>query len=116
MRFFLFLLIVAAVGAYFTNPTEADLRAQMGSILESYASKVEGAAPPQSSPENPAGAIIDAVKQAVLPAVTNSIGIERTDYRLFSTYKLKAAEGTDQAQMPGCLIGAYKMFIPLKSC
>jgi hypothetical protein len=104
-RFLLVVLVLGAIGLALTNPTTDDVRAQLNA-------QTTGAVP------SPAGQPV--VPQAVTSALTDKmqgeIQLERTNYYLFSLYKVSVGGGTGGKQLPGCVIGIAKQAIPYDKC
>jgi hypothetical protein len=118
MRWFLIILVVLGVAAFFTNPTEDDLRAVLGRFVAMKVDeKVDEVVPPATALPAPLGALRDKAKDAIAPAVTNSIGIRRSNFVLFSVFHLDIPNVPMEKEPPQCVIGAFKaVFIPLSSC
>lgn len=102
-RFLLLVLIAGAVGLYFTNPKEEEVRAKVDSGLLSQL----GPTGPATS--NPVGG---AVTSMLTDKVQGQVALARTDYYLASTYKVTVGG----KQLPGCLIGIAKQVLPYDKC
>ena len=130
LRFLLFVIVVGAVGLYFTNPTTAEVQAQLGNQLppQLTGAPMDPAAPAlppppdqpappaapdvQQPPEPPAVApgappAMPDVPEAKIPA--GEMQLDRKDYYLFSVYRVTVGG----QQMPGCIVGIAKQAVPM---
>ncbi len=118
-RFLLFVLVVGGIALYFTNPTTAEVQAQLGGQLPPQLTGVPAApAAPgdqpgmQQPPTPPAVAPGAPPAMPDVPAATIPQGemqLDRKDYYLFSVYK--ATVGGQQ--LPGCIVGIAKQAVPM---
>ena len=108
-RFLLVVLVLAAVGLYFTNPTTDDVRAQLNAQMALPAGTTA------ATPGMPAG-LPPAVATAVQDKVQGDIQIDRTNYYLFSLYKVSVGGASGGNPLPGCLIGIAKQAVPYDKC
>jgi hypothetical protein len=117
MRWVLIILALLGVTAFFTNPTENDLRGVLSQFVAMKVDeKLDQIAPPPGLP-GPLGELRDKAKEAITPAITSSIGIRRTSYGVFSVFHLDIPNVPMEKEPPKCVIGAFKaVFIPLSSC
>ena len=112
LRLFLFVLIAGAIALALTNPTTDDVRAQVNAQVASQTAA--GVAQPVVG-EQPG--MPQAVTAAVSDKLQSQIQIARTNYYLFSIFKVSVGgEGTGGQQLPGCLIGVAKQAIPYDKC
>lgn len=120
MRVLLFLVIVAAVALYFTNPNTDEVRA---AINDYAASKIDAGIAGGNLPNLP-----PQVGAAIGDKVNEQTFIQRQNYYLFSVYHVTMGgqdvpgatpETTTHEggqQLPGCLIGIAKQAIPYDKC
>lgn len=118
MRWFLIILVVLGVGAFFTNPTEDDLRAVLSQFVTAKVDeKMNEVVPPPEALPGPLGELRDRAKETITTNVMDSIGIRRSNYFLFSVFHLDVPNVPMEKEPPQCVIGAFKaVFIPLSSC
>ncbi len=109
-RFLLFVLVVGAVALYLTNPTTDDVRAQINAQVATQT----GAGVAVPAPDAPSG-LPPAVGAAVSDKLQGEIQIERTNYYLFSVFKVSVG-GAGGNQLPGCVIGIAKQALPYDKC
>ena len=118
MRWFLIIIMLLGVTSFFTNPNEDDLRSVLSEIVEMKVDeKLNEMAPPPPNLPGPLGDLRDRAKEALTPAITNSIGIRRDNFYLFSVFHLDVPNVPMEKEPPQCLIGALKfVFIPMAEC
>lgn len=118
MRWFLIILVGLGVVAFFTNPTEPDLRAVLAKFVNAKVDeKVDQLAPPVTALPGPLGALRERAKEAIKPMAMDSIGIQWNNYVVFSVFHLTFPDVPMEKAPPTCIIGAFKaVFIPLQSC
>lgn len=118
MRWFLIILVLLGVTAFFTNPTEEDLRGVLSKFVAMKVDeKLDEMAPPPEALPGPLGELRDKAKEALTPAITNSIGIRRSNYFVFSVFHLDVPNVPMEKEPPQCVIGAFKfVFVPMAKC
>jgi hypothetical protein len=118
MRWVLIILVLLGVVAVFTNPTEDDLRGVLGQFVAiKVDEKLNEMAPPPEALPGPLSGLRDRAKDVIAPAVTNSIGIRRNNYFLFSVFHLDIPNVPMEKEPPQCVIGAFKVvFVPMATC
>jgi hypothetical protein len=118
MRWFLIILALLSVTAFFTNPAEEDLRGVLSQFVAMKVDeKLNEVAPPPANLPGPLGDLRERAKQALTPAITYSIGIRRDNFYLFSVFHLDVPPVPMEKEPPQCVIGAFKfVFIPLAKC
>ena len=114
-RFLLFVLVVGAVGLYLTNPTTDDVRDKINAQVATQTGAGVAVATPDAQPALPPAALPPAVGAAVTDKVQGEIQIERTNYYLFSVFKVSVG-GASGKQLPGCVIGIAKQALPYDKC
>jgi hypothetical protein len=118
MRWLLIMLVLLGVAAAATNPGEDDLRAVLSQFVSvKVEEKLDQMPPPPGALPGPLGELRDRAKQALTPAIMDSIGVRRGNYLLFSVFHLDVPNVPMEKAPPQCVIGAFKtVFIPLQSC
>lgn len=118
MRWFLIVLVLLGVAAAATNPNENDLRGVLSQFVAMKVDEKLGQLPePPPNLPGPLGQFRDRAKESLAPAITNSIGIRRDNFFLFSVFHLDIPNVPMEKEPPQCLIGAFKVvFVPLMSC
>jgi hypothetical protein len=99
-RFLLIVIVLAGVGLALTNPTTEDVRAKLDSQL---LSQLTGGA------SNP---VAEGLNSVLGNKAQEQIKLERTNYYVFSTYKVTLTGKT----LPGCVIGIAQQAIPYDKC
>lgn len=102
-RFIVLVLVLAAGGLAYTNPTEDVVRAKLN----------EGVAG-MSGMSQSGGGVPDILNSALAQKAQGKLGLTRQNYYLFSLYKVSVAGSA--VQMPGCLIGIAGQAIPYDKC
>jgi hypothetical protein len=114
MRWFMIAIVLVLIAAFFTNPTESDLRGVLSTIV---AAKVEERVPQGPPLPGPLGELRDKAVAAATPAIMDQIGIRRDNYFLFSVFHLDVPKVPMEKEPPACVVGAFKMlFIPMSRC
>lgn len=120
MRFLLIVLILAAVGLAYTNPTTDDVRSQINAHAMAQLGPSTGGG---NLPDVPAE-----LRDLATDKLQTEIYIDRKDYYLFSIFKVtiggnavigNTPEGVSHEggqQLPGCIIGIAKQAIPYDKC
>jgi len=113
MRLLLIVLILAAIGLAYTNPTTDDVRSQINVQAMAQLSPSMGPAE---------------LRDLATDRLQSEIHIDRKDYYLFSIFKVtiggnavigNTPEGVSHEggqQLPGCIIGIAKQAIPYDKC
>jgi hypothetical protein len=121
MRLLLLLLIIGAVVLYLTNPTTAEIQAQLGGQLPPQLTGAPSMPTPPLDPTDvqppvaPPVAPGDPPPMPDVPAAAipdSAMQLDRKDYYLFSIYKVTVGGQT----LPGCIIGIAKQAIPYDKC
>ena len=107
-RFLLVVLVLGGIGLALTNPTTDDVRAQLNAQTSAAAGAVQSPAAQPGMPQ--------AVTSALTDKMQGEMQLERTNYYLFSLYKVSVGGGTDAKQLPGCVVGIAKQAIPYDKC
>ncbi len=107
-RFLLVVLVLGGIGLALTNPTTDDVRAKLAATTGGTVGDVQT---PVAQPGMP-----QAVTSALTDKMQGEMQLERTNYYLFSLYKVSVGGGTDAKQLPGCVIGIAKQAIPYDKC
>ena len=108
-RFLLLILVVGGIGLYFTNPSIEDVRTQIDAQVATQTSA--GIAMPDGQ-----GGLPQAVSGAVSDRMQSQIQVSRTNYQLFSIFKVSIGPEGNAHELPGCLIGIAKQAIPYDKC
>jgi len=111
-RFLLVVLLLGAIGLALTNPTTDDVRAQVNARM---AAPAGGAAGDIQTPGGQPG-LPQAVTSALSDKLQGEVQIERTNYYLFSVYKVSLGGQGAGTPVPGCLIGIAKQAVPYDKC
>lgn len=121
MRLLLLLLIMGAVGLYYTNPTTQEARAKVKAEMLSQLGLPVGGVPSIPGLPGEFGALAS-------DRLTREIQLDRQDYYLFSVFKVtiggsNATGATPEGvspqggqQLPGCLIGVAAQVVPYDKC
>ncbi len=118
MRFLLIVLILAAIGLAYTNPSTDDVRSQINAHVAA-----------QLAPSSAGGPDMPAeLKTLATDNLQSEVYIDRKDYVLFSIFKVtiggnavigNTPEGVSHEggqQLPGCIIGIAKQAFPYDKC
>ena len=119
-KFLLFVIVIGSAVLYLTNPTTAEVQAQLSGQLPGGTPTVPAAPlgpadvqqPPDVPPADPNG---PPPQMPDIPAPTVAQGdmqLDRQDFYLFSVYKVTVGG----QQLPGCVVGIAKQAIPMTSC
>ena len=130
-KFLVFVILAGSVLLYLTNPTTAEIQAQLGGQLPPEISGAPGVptdvpavptaplgpsdvqqppTPPQGGEPGGPPPMMPDVPAATVPQ--SEMQLDRKDYYLFSIYRVTVGG----QQLPGCIVGIAKQAVPMANC